>query len=166
MGDQSDKRLCDRGPIAPESRDVLALRLQDGSDQIKGSIVLGLGDVSDGCAPVPQPTAALAPTLAPSEKRPDTRLLTDLRQWAPGKWRPSGGTNVLWIERDLRWSWESSFGGKWSGSGRGEIVDRRLILRGWHSTSIQMSLRLVREVETLVGEPQTNRSYPIAFVRE
>jgi hypothetical protein len=111
-------------------------------------------------------TAALAPTPAPSERRPDTRLLNDLRQWAPGKWRSSGGTNALWIERDLRSSWESSFGGKWSGSGPGEIVDRRLILRGWHSTSIQMSLRLVREGEALVGELQTNRSYPIVFVRE
>src|ERR1041384_496570 len=48
LGDQRDERLCDRGPIAPESRDVLALRLQDGSDQIKGSIVLGVGDTSDG----------------------------------------------------------------------------------------------------------------------
>jgi hypothetical protein len=123
-------------------------------------------------APAPASTlaaetaAALAPTPAPSERRPDTRLLNHLRQWAPGKWCSSCGTNVLWIERDLRWSWESSFGGKWSGSGPGEIVDRRLILRGWHSTSIQMSLRLVREGEALVGELQTNRSYPIVFVRE
>jgi hypothetical protein len=54
LGDQIDERLCNRGLITPERRDLLALRLQDGVDQVKGSIILGFGDVSDGCAPVPQ----------------------------------------------------------------------------------------------------------------
>jgi len=40
--------------ISPERRDVLALRPQDVVDQLTGSVVLGLGDVSDGCTPLPQ----------------------------------------------------------------------------------------------------------------
>ena len=94
--------------------------------------------------------------------------MEDLREWAPGKWRSTGRANALVIGRDLRWSWESSAGGRWSGSGRGEIEDggRLLLLRGWHSTSIPMTLRLTREGEALVGELQTSRSYRIIFIRE
>jgi len=103
------------------------------------------------------------PNVAPVLPRP---ALLDLREWAPGKWRSAGGTNSLVIERNLRWSWESSAGGKWSGSGRGEIEDGQLLLRGWYSSSTAMSLRLRREGDVLVGELQTSRSYPIIFERE
>lgn len=115
--------------------------------------------------PAPVTTTPSPPT--PAESQPVARLpLEDLRRWAPGKWRSTGGTNALWIERDLRWSWESSAGGRWSGSGRGEIQDGRLLLRGWHSTSTPMMLRLTREGDVLVGELETSRSYRIIFVRE
>jgi hypothetical protein len=68
-------------------------------------------------APPPRPPAGPHVALPPVE---------DLREWAPGRWRSTGGTNALVIERDLRWSWESAAGGRWSGSGRWEIQDGRL----------------------------------------
>lgn len=115
--------------------------------------------------------AAAAPPQAASPAAPALQALVpvrpeDLRQWVPGKWRSAGGTNTLTIERDLTWSWGSSFGGRWNGSGRGEIRDGRLILEGWHSTSIPMMLKLKREGNVLVGELQTSRSYAITFERE
>jgi hypothetical protein len=106
--------------------------------------------------PVPQIAAVPPPPAAPAP----------LHVWAPGRWRSVGGTNALVIERDLRWSWDSSAGGRWSGRGSGEIRDGQILLRGWHSTSIPMQLRLTREGETLVGELQTSRSYRMIFLRE
>ncbi len=113
-------------------------------------------------APAVTPPPAL-PIVAPALTRP---ALPDLREWAPGKWRSTGGTNSLVIERDLRWFWESSSGGKWSGTGSAEIEDGQLLLRGWHSSSAPMSFRLRREGDMLVGELQTARSYRIIFERE
>jgi hypothetical protein len=115
----------------------------------------------------PAPAATTAPAAAMPSSQPVARLpQEDLREWAPGKWRSTGGTNGLVIGRDLRWSWDSSAGGRWSGSGRGEIQDGRLLLRGWHSTSVPMMLRLTREGDALVGDLQTSRNYAIIFVRE
>ena len=67
--------------------------------------------------PVPPIAAVPPPPAAPAP----------LHVWAPGRWRSTGGTNTLVIERDLRWSWSSSAGGQWSGSGRGQIEDGRLL---------------------------------------
>ncbi len=120
----------------------------------------------------PAPAAASPPTVtAPSATLNMPPVLIrpaapDLREWAPGKWRSTGGTNSLVIERSLHWSWESSAGGKWSGSGTGDTQDGQLLLRGWHSSGTPMSLRLSREGEALVGELQTSRSYRIMFERE
>jgi hypothetical protein len=118
--------------------------------------------------PAPTPIQPSPPTaLVPPVSQPVARLpVEDLRGWAPGTWRSTGGTNTLVIDGRLRWHWDSSFGGKWSGSGSGEIRDGQLLLRGWHSTSIPMTLRLTREGGTLVGELQTSRSYPIILLRE
>jgi hypothetical protein len=116
-----------------------------------------------------QATTPITPPTSPATPAPATTASippTNLRDWAPGKWRSTGGTNRLVIDGALRWSWESSVGGKWTGSGLGEIQGGRLILRGWHSTSIPMTLRLVREGEALVGELHTSRQYTIIFTRE
>ena len=110
----------------------------------------------------PPPSTALVPPVG----QPVARFVEDLREWAPGTWRSTGGTNTLVIDGRLRWHWDSSFGGKWSGTGSGEIRDGQLVLRGWHSTSIPMTLRLTREGGTLVGELQTSRSYPLILLRE
>jgi hypothetical protein len=116
-------------------------------------------------APVQAPTApATAP--APNIANAPANALPNLREWAPGKWRSTGGTNKLAIDGALRWSWESSVGGKWTGTGTGEVRGESLILRGWHSTSRPMTLRLVREGDALVGELHTSRQYTIIFVRE
>jgi hypothetical protein len=116
-------------------------------------------------APVTATPGATAPTATPPPSQPVARLpVENLHDWAPGRWRSTGGTNTPVIDRRLRWLWDSSAGGKWSGSG--EIHDGRLILRGWHSTSIPMSLRLGGESDRLVGELQTSRSYPMIFLRE
>jgi len=108
--------------------------------------------------PPPTTTAAIPPSS-------ETRAL-DMRAWAPGTWRSTGGTNTLTIKPDLSWQWSSTSGGSWSGSGQGEIRDGRLVLRGWHSSSIPMMIRLSREGEVLVGELQTSRSYSITFRRD
>jgi hypothetical protein len=107
----------------------------------------------------PVTTAVIPPTTAPG--------LPELRAWAPGKWRSTGGTNTLVIQPDLNWEWSSSFGGNWTGSGRGELRDGKLLLRGWHSTRTPMELRLLREGDMLLGELETRtRVWNIMFVRE
>jgi len=132
--------------------------------------LLAPGVATPAAAPPPVAAQTPAPTPAPAAVpptgQPVARLpVEDLREWAPGTWRSTGRSNSLVIERDLRWSWESSAGGRWSGSGRGEIQDGRLLLRGWHSTSVPMTLRLVREGDVLVGELQAQRTYRIIFER-
>ena len=54
LRDQIDECLCDRVSISPDRCDVLALCLQNVADQLTGSVVLRLGDVSNGCIPLPQ----------------------------------------------------------------------------------------------------------------
>jgi hypothetical protein len=116
-------------------------------------------------APKPPPAPAVALTTPPpTASQPPS--LPDLRAWAPGKWRSTGGTNTLVIERGLRWSWESSAGGRFSGGGRGEVQDGKLVLSGWHSNSYPMTFQLTREGDALVGVLRTSRHYNIIFVRE
>jgi len=110
----------------------------------------------------PAPTtaaAAVAPTAPP-------RPPEDLREWARGKWRSTGGSTSLVIDRNLRWSWDSTYGGRYSGSGTGDVQDGALLLRGWHSRSYPMTLHLRREGDTLVGEIRTSQNYPVVFIRE
>ena len=116
-------------------------------------------------APVPPPSPAPPPVTA-AIPPPSEPPAPNLRAWAPGTWRSTGGTNSLEIKPDLSWMWSSSSGGGWTGSGRGDVQDGQLILRGWHSNSIPMMLRLSPEGDALVGELQTSRSYPIRFKRQ
>jgi hypothetical protein len=119
--------------------------------------------VQRGTAPEPAAPveAGAAPTLAPP------LAAQDLREWARGSWRSSGGATTLLIEPNLRWSWDSTYqNARHSGSGRGEVQNGALLLRGWHSGSYPMTIHLRREGETLVGEIRTSRTYPIIYVRE
>jgi hypothetical protein len=85
---------------------------------------------SEPAGPVSAPTSASTATAPPAPQTavavapPATRpTLADLREWTPGKWRSTGGTNTLVIDRSMRWSWESTVGGRFSGSGTGEVRD-------------------------------------------
>jgi len=53
-----------------------------------------------------------------------------LRQFAPGRWISEHRSNTLVIAKDLSWTWTSTHEGVWAGSGRGDIRDGLLVLKG------------------------------------
>jgi hypothetical protein len=148
----------------------------------------GLLTASAASISVPPPPAPTATSGAPMPPTPAVTLATpappapapppapaDLRAWAPGKWRSTGGTTQLIIKQNLSWTWFSSAGGEWAGSGSGEIVDGQVLLRGWSEGTDgrgariprrPTTLRLIREGDVFAGELQTSRSYRIIFMRE
>ena len=138
----------------------------------------GAADVAPPREPVREPEAAPTPAPAPILPPPavaaqppapeKTPTRPDLRTWAAGRWRSTGGTNELVIGPDLSWTWSSSAGGSWTGRGRGEAHGETLVLQGWsyRSTSVPMTLRLSREEDALVGVLQTTQTYPLIFLRQ
>ena len=103
-----------------------------------------------------------------------TRAKETLPEWAPGRWRSDGGTNELIIANDLSWTWTSTFQGRWSGSGHGEVRDGHLVLRGSREGTTTLgqpvprgpiAFQMTRESEMLAGQIQTSRAYDVLFVR-
>jgi hypothetical protein len=103
------------------------------------------------------------------------RAKQTLPEFAPGRWHSDGETNTLVIADDLNWTWTSTFQGNWSGSGRGEVRDGYLVLRGSRvgTTTLgqpvpraQITIKLKRESETLAGQIQVSRTWDILFIRD
>jgi hypothetical protein len=74
-----------------------------------GGVKLAAATLPPAQTPAPATTTAPSapPVAVPPAGQPVARLpvpVEELREWVPGKWRSTGGTNTLVIERDLRWS--------------------------------------------------------------
>jgi hypothetical protein len=110
-----------------------------------------------------------------SARRRRKRAQKTLPQFAPGRWWSDGGTNTLAIERDLTWTWTSTFQGRYSGTGRGRVEGEELVLDGF-SEGVDTrghviprrptSFRLKPEGDLLAGRLQTSRVYDVLFHRQ
>jgi len=111
--------------------------------------------------------------LLPSVRR--RRATQTLPQFAPGRWRSMGGTNELVVADGLNWTWTSTHQGRWRGSGRGEVREGYLVLRGMRDGAdalghpagrYPITITLERQGDRLEGSIQTMQKSEVTFVRD
>jgi len=116
-------------------------------------------------------TPSVLAASAPSTLKPPT---IDLRVWLPGRWKSEGGTTELTIDHGLNWEFTSTYGGRWWGSGQGEISEDQVILSGGYygSDSVGRSIpsrsvviKLRREAQSLAGTLEGARIWSLIFLK-